>query len=253
MFSSPVSRLTPYLVGVGTGILYRNTDGVIEMSSSTVRLNWIMATLGISWCFWNPSSGMNMDFIYDSSEAASYASWSPLILGMSVALIIFLLPKNEDPEEPHPFNKLCTSSPALAISRMSYPIQLTSYVVILYNTASSKEIRKYSFSDMFDVVEILCILLFAALLAVLIDIPMKNVRSVIVERLFWPKPPQAEESEHDISSGEDLSEHSGTESKPKTPEPSDDIWGSDPEEAEEKYLARRKSSLGGLPEGQDEM
>lgn len=253
MFSSPVSRVTPYLVGVGTGILYRNTDGVIEMSPSTVRLNWIMVILGISWCFWNPSSGMNMDFIYDSSDAASYASWSPLILGMSVALIIFLLPKNEDPEEPHPFNKFCTSLPALAISRMSYPIQLVTYVVILYNTASSKEIRKYSLSDMFNLVEILCILLFAVLLSILIDIPMKNVRNIIVERIFWPKPPQVEEEEHDVSSGEDLSEHSGTESKPKTPEPSDDIWGSDPEEEEEKYLARRKSSLGGLSEGQDEM
>lgn len=253
MFSSPVSRVTPYLVGVGTGILYRNTDGVIEMSPSTAQLNWIIAILGISWCFWNPSSGMNTDFIYDSSDAASYASWSPLILGMSVALIIFLLPKNEESEEPHPFNKICTSAPALAISRMSYPIQLTTFVVILYNTASSKEIRKYSFSDMFDVVEICCILLFAALLSILIDIPMKNVRKVIVERLFWPKPPQAEESEPDISSGEELSEHSGTESKPKTPEPSDDIWGSDPEEAEEKYLARRRSSLTGLEEGHDEM
>ncbi|KAL5277889.1 hypothetical protein ACFFRR_002871, partial [Megaselia abdita] len=252
MFSSPVSRVTPYLVGVGTGILYRNTEGVIEMSPSTVRLNWIMATLGISWCFWNPSSGMNMDFIYDSSDAASYASWSPLILGMSIALIIFLLPKNGDSEEPHPFNKFCTSLPALVISRMCYPIQLVTFVVILYNTASSKEIRKYSFSDMFDIVEIFSILFFAVLLSVLIDIPMRNVRSVIVERLFWPKPPQADEEEHDISSGEDMSEHSGTESKPKTPEPSDDIWGSDPEEAEEKYLARRKSSLGSLNEGQDE-
>lgn len=253
MFSSPVSRMTPYLVGIGAGILYRNTDGVIEMSPSTAKLNWILSILGISWCFWNPSSGMRMDFIYDSSEAASYASWSPLILGMCVALIIFLLPKVDDSEEQHYFNKLFTSKVALMISRMSYPIQLVSFLVILYNTASSKEIRKYSFSDMFDILEIASILFFALLLSILIDIPMRNVRNVIVERLFWPKPPQSEEEEHDISSGEDLSEHSETESKPKTPEPSDDIWGSDPEEAEEKYIARRKSSLSGLPEGEDEM
>lgn len=96
LYSSPISRATTYLLGIGAGIFQRTNQGIIDLTPEMIPFGWILACLGIFWCLWSPSAGMRTDFIYTSSDAASYASWCPLVFGLSLCWFIFMFPKSEN-------------------------------------------------------------------------------------------------------------------------------------------------------------
>lgn len=86
----------------------------------------------------------------------------------------------------------------------------------------------------------------SVIVSFLIDIPSQNIRRLIVNRIFIERP-HHENEEHLTSEGEPASEASEEISEnpvtSDTPEPPDTVWGSDPEEEEQKYIQRRRSSL----------
>lgn len=144
LYSSPITRATPYLLGIGAAILYRSEDGNLDISPSLVPIGWLLCGISIIWCFWSPSSGMRSDYVYSSSDAASYASWSPIILCLALAWIIFMFPKDEKSF----LRFLSTSRPILYLSRISFPMQLVTFLVVLYNTASVKDASRYHINDL---------------------------------------------------------------------------------------------------------
>lgn len=144
LFSSPISRATAYLLGLGTGLLHRSQAGVIEIASELKPVGWLCAILSLVWCFWWPSVGVRSDFVYTAGDAASYAAWCPLILGLALAWCIFMFPRHENST----LRFLTTTRPVLFISRITFPIQLMTYVVVVYNTASVTDPRKYQLTDL---------------------------------------------------------------------------------------------------------
>ncbi|KNC25327.1 hypothetical protein FF38_02523 [Lucilia cuprina] len=241
LYSSPISRATTYLLGIGAGIFQRTNQGVIDLTPEMIPFGWILACLGISWCLWSPSAGMRTDFIYNSSDAASYASWCPLVFGLSLCWFIFMFPKSENSI----IRFLLSSRPILVISRLVFPMQLVMYIVVLYNTAEIKESDKFHISNLINVQEIFQIFVGTILVSFLIDIPSQNIRRLLVNRIFIERSHHDSEETEPIS-GADPSEASEEPSEhvtSDTPEPPDNIWGSDPEEEEQKYLLKRRSSL----------
>lgn len=82
----------------------------------------------------------------------------------------------------------------------------------------------------------------ATILAFLIDVPAQNVRRLLVQRLFMDRPPQEHESDEPVSGSEQADGDSGEQITSDTPEPVETVWSSDPEEEEQRYLTRRRSS-----------
>lgn len=244
LYSSPIARATPYLLGIGGGILHRFTEGDLEIPPGLTKVGWLTAILSLGWCFWYPSSGMRSDFIYNSSEAASYASWSPLILGLTMVWIVFMMPK-----EGFVFSTFLTSKPVLFLSRISFPMQLISYTVVMYTVAGVKDSNKYQITDLVNIIELAIIILCSTFLAFLIDVPFQNVRLIIIKKLFAEKVAQEtdghDEVDHDQSEVSEVAD--GTESnadgsiaKTETPEPpEEDHWNAiEPEEKEHEYVVR---------------
>ncbi|XP_061396896.1 uncharacterized protein LOC133332512 [Musca vetustissima] len=244
LYSSPISRATTYLLGIGAGIFQRSNSGVLDLTPEMVKFGWSLASLGILWCFWSPASSMRTDFIYTSSDAASYASWCPLVFGLSLCWIIFMLPRDSE----NPILKFLTTSKVfLVLSRLIFPIQMVMYIVVLYGTAKVKETDKFHLTDLFNFQEIALILLGAVVVSFLVDIPSQNIRRLIINRIFIERP-HLDGDDHATSEGEPMSEASEENSEQvattsDTPEPPDTVWGSDPEEEEQKYIQRRRSSL----------
>ncbi|XP_037935805.1 uncharacterized protein LOC119669846 [Teleopsis dalmanni] len=234
LFSSPISRATPYLLGIGAGLLHRSEYGSLQCATNLIPFGWILAILGIVWCFWAPSTGMTGSYIYTPNNAASYAAWSPLILGLAICWLIFMFPKMEKSV----LGFLTNSRPIIFLSRITFPIQLVMYVVVLYNTASVKEAQKFHMLELININEIGFILFYAIMLAFIVDIPTNQIRRLLVNRLFRERI----QTEQEPTSQSEASEEPSEQIVSDTPEPSETIWASDPEEEELKYLTRRRSS-----------
>lgn len=237
LFSSPITRATPYLLGIGGGILHRYTYGDLEISSGLMKFGWLTAIVSLGWCFWYPSSGMRSDFIYNSSEAASYASWSPMILGLAIVWIVFMTPKSG-----FVYTMLLTSKPILFLSRISFPMQLMSYTVVMYSVAGVKDSNKYNLTDLVNVFELALIVLCSTFVAFLIDVPFQNVRLILIKKLFTDKPVHHED---EVDQSEEVSEVVDTSADKsiqttETPEPTeDDHWNTvDLNEKEHEYVVR---------------
>lgn len=145
LYSSPISRATTYLLGIGAGIFQRSNNGVLDLTPEMMKFGWALSSLGLFWCFWSPASSMRTDFIYTSSDAASYASWCPLVFGLSLCWFIFMLPKDS---ENVVLKFLTTSKVFLVLSRLIFPIQMVMYIVVLYGTAKVKEMDKFHLTDL---------------------------------------------------------------------------------------------------------
>ncbi|XP_067639929.1 O-acyltransferase like protein-like isoform X2 [Eurosta solidaginis] len=205
LFSSPVSRATPYLLGIGTGLLHRSQAGTIEIATELIPVGWFCSILSLFWCFWSPSAGTRTDFVYTAGDAASYAAWCPLIMGLALAWCIFMFPRDGNSI----LRFLTTIRPVLFLSRITFPIQLMTYVVVLYNTATVSESRKYQLSDLINFNEIGVILASGILLAFLIDVPAQHVRRIIINRLFLEGPVHEHDQDVEPSSGAEASEPEG--------------------------------------------
>ncbi|KAM7346792.1 nose resistant to fluoxetine protein 6-like isoform 2-T2 [Cochliomyia hominivorax] len=241
LYSSPISRATTYLLGIGAGIFQKTNQGIIDLTPEMIPIGWILACLGIFWCLWSPSAGMRTDFIYTSADAASYASWCPLVFGLSLCWFIFMFPKSENSI----IRFLLSSRPILIISRLVLPMQLVMYIVVLYNTAEIKESNKFHLTNLINVQEIFQIFVGTLLVAFLIDVPSQNIRRLLINRIFIERPHHETEEQEPLSGAEpsDVSEEASDHVTSDTPEPPDNIWGSDAEEEEQKYITKRRSSL----------
>ncbi|XP_037889212.1 uncharacterized protein LOC119637327 isoform X1 [Glossina fuscipes] len=242
LYASPISRATSYLLGLGAGIFQKSHQGVVDLSAELMPVGWTLATLGILWCFWSPASGMRTDYVYSSNEAASYASWCPLIYGLSLCWFIFMLSKTENSL----IKFLTTSQSIVTLSRLVFPMQLITFVVILYNTAGVKEPIKFHVTDLINPVELIMIFVGALILAFLIDIPSQNIRHLVINRIFLERPLSIHENEeHDPLSGTEVSDASEEHSECLTsdsPEPVDFVFGSESEEAERLFSSNRVNS-----------
>lgn len=148
MYSSPISRATPYLLGIGAGIFYRmNKDSYdLGLTRELKLLGWFAAVWGMLWCLWSPAATMRTDYVYSASNAAAFASWCPLIFGLSLCWFVFVCNLSEIENS---FVKRIVSSQAIAmLSRLTIPLQLVTYIVVLYNTAEIKEPHQFHIGDL---------------------------------------------------------------------------------------------------------
>ncbi|XP_036318069.1 nose resistant to fluoxetine protein 6-like [Rhagoletis pomonella] len=249
LISSPISRATPYLFGIGTGLLHRSQAGVLEIASELIPVGWLCASLGLFWCFWSPSASMRTDFVYTAGDAASYAAWCPLILSLSVAWCIFMFPRGENSV----LHLLTTMRPVLFLSRITFPIQLMTYVVVLYNTAGVSEPHKYHLGDLVNFNEIAVILISGLALAFLIDVPAQHIRKVVINRIFVERTAREYEQEAAPGTGAEASEpEAEADNEEQIDQAKDDVGDDDPEVSTEELEKNNKVEVTDEEENKNE-
>lgn len=144
IYTSPITRATAYLLGIGAGLLHRSESGAFRMPTRFKRAGWALALLGIGWCFWSPASSMRSKFVYKSLDAAAYLAWSPLILGLGICWCILMVPWDKSVVQRYPN----IARAMLLLSRIEIPLQLAIHVVVLWSTASVKEPHQFQAMDL---------------------------------------------------------------------------------------------------------
>ncbi|XP_023169417.2 uncharacterized protein LOC111598411 [Drosophila hydei] len=226
IYSSPVARATTYLLGIGAGLLFRSESGSFGIGTRYRRVGWTLAMLGIGWCFWAAAAGMRSKYVYRSTEAAAYLAWSPLILGLGICWALLMAPLDRSMLERYPN----VARSVLILSRIQTPLQLATYVVVLWNTASVKEPQQFQVSDLLSLQELLCIVCFALVVAFLIDFPAQQIGYLLLDIIFSDV---LLASSKDSSAAVDAAEAAEAD-KPDSPEPIESIWSSESEPEEEK-------------------
>ncbi|EDW07303.2 uncharacterized protein LOC6584330 [Drosophila mojavensis] len=226
IYGSPVARATAYLLGIGAGLLFRSESGSFGIGTRYRRVGWTLAMLGIGWCFWAAAAGMRSKYVYRSTEAAAYLAWSPLILGLGVCWALLMAPLDRSILERHPN----IARPVLILSRIQIPLQLATYTVVLWNTASVKEPQQFQVSDLLSLPELLCIVCFALTVAFLIDFPAQQIGYLLLDIIFSDV---LLSNSKDNAAAVDSAEPAEAD-KPDSPEPIESIWSSESEPEEEK-------------------
>ncbi|XP_030563114.1 uncharacterized protein LOC115764315 [Drosophila novamexicana] len=226
IYNSPITRATTYLLGIGAGLLFRSESGSFGVVPRFRRAGWALAMLGIAWCFWSAAAGMRTKFVYNATEAAAYLAWSPLILGLGLCWAILMAPLDKGLVQRYPN----IARPVLLLSRMQIPLQLASYVVVLWSTASVKEPHQFQISDLISLQELACIVCFALVVAFLIDFPAQQIGYILLDIIFS----DVLLSSSKVSTTVEPSEATPSEKSPDSPEPIESIWSSESEPEEEK-------------------
>lgn len=144
IYTSPITRATAYLLGIGAGLLHRSESGTFAMAPRFKRAGWALAVLAIGWCFWSPATSMRSKFVYKSVDAAAYLAWSPLILGLGICWAILMAPWDKSAVQRFPN----CARVVLLLSRIEIPLHLAIHVVVLWSTASVKEPHQFQAMDL---------------------------------------------------------------------------------------------------------
>ncbi|KAH8387642.1 hypothetical protein KR093_008506, partial [Drosophila rubida] len=246
IYTSPITRASAYLLGIGAALLFRSESGSFRMPARFRRAGWAVATLAVGWCFWSPAAGLWSKYVYKSADAAAYLAWSPLILGLGVGWAILMAPLDKSLVQRFPH----VARAMLLLSRLEVPLQLASYVVVLWTTASVKEPHQFLMSDLvsclyrlllaqllslaplalqINLQELVCIVLFALAVAFLVDFPAREIGLLILDFNF--SDPLLSQSKDKDDAGD---ETAAEEVKSDSPEPSDSIWPSESDPEDEK-------------------
>lgn len=174
--SKTVHRASPYLIGIGLGIALRDFEKNIKIPKAVVRLSWFSSFCGLFWCFWAPAHLASRTYQYETAEAAQYAALSSLVFSLSLAWIIFACNFGYGAC----INRLLSSKPMVFLSRLSYSIYLLEFIVFFTFAGHHRHTDHFELGKYINGLEVVVLLLASLLLTLVIDLPMQNIRRMML-------------------------------------------------------------------------
>lgn len=153
---------------------------------------------------------------------------APLVFSISLGWIIFACNYGYGSI----INRILGSKPMILLSRLSYSIYLLEFIVFFTFAASTRSTEHFTLWTLFDLEEISVLLGVALVLTLVIDLPMQNIRRLILGNSEEIK----EESAGKITNGSHVVNTETKEEEPETINP----WG---EEEEEPYVPEFRRSF----------
>lgn len=181
-------RATPYLVGISLGVAIKEF-GKVQIPKGVAVSGWISTLCGFIWCFYTPANLSYKDYQYDPSAAAQYSALAPLLWSLAVAWIIFACYSDSSWK----LNCILSSRPMIFVSKISYSIYLTVFLVLFYFSGTVKSGEEFHLSSYIDRLEIFIVLVVAALFTLAVDLPIQNVVKILLKtgaanEIAEPKP-----------------------------------------------------------------
>lgn len=176
-YALPLHRATPYVFGVGLGVLLHYTGKNVKIHKVLVILGWSIAMLLGSWSLFSPWHQARRDYVYNVEEAAHYAVIGPVLWAAALCWSIFAC----FTEHGGLVNSLLSNYWLVIFSRLSYAIYLTQFAVFFYNVGTTRFSSEFQLHRAIDPLELVIVIAASVVLTLLFDLPMQEVKSVIME------------------------------------------------------------------------
>ncbi|KAJ4446695.1 hypothetical protein ANN_13392, partial [Periplaneta americana] len=171
----PTHRLTVYLMGVVVGYLMHRTTGRIVLRKTQVWLGWSAAIILALLSVFGLYRGAFPDYRYEPHEHALYGALAPIMWGGYISWTIYASWAGYGGV----FGALLSWKWFRVFSRVTYSLYLVQFFVYFYNVGVRRTVQYYSPLQMFEVGEVLCILLASTALTLFVDLPFQEVKKVI--------------------------------------------------------------------------
>ncbi|KAK0160132.1 hypothetical protein PV328_007570 [Microctonus aethiopoides] len=176
-YAISIHRLTPYLFGIGLGVLMHRTGKNVKIYQIFVILGWIFALISGSWSIFSPWFMAKRDYVYDPEGSANYAVIGPVTWALSLCWIIYAC----FTDHAGIINKFLSSYWLIVFSRISYSVYLTQFAVFFYNLATTRYSSEFQAHRAIDLYEVLIVIIISTILTLFFDIPMQEVKCVLME------------------------------------------------------------------------
>ncbi|XP_072742660.1 uncharacterized protein [Anoplolepis gracilipes] len=176
-YALPLHRATPYVFGVGLGVLLHYTGKNVKIHKLLVILGWSIAVLLGSWSLFSPWHQARRDYVYNVEEAAHYAVIAPVLWAAALCWSIFAC----FTEHGGVINRFLSNYWLVIFSRISYAMYLTQFAVFFYNVGTTRFSSEFQPYRAIDLLEVVIVIAASVVLTLLLDLPMQEVKSVIME------------------------------------------------------------------------
>ncbi|PNF21731.1 hypothetical protein B7P43_G10364 [Cryptotermes secundus] len=175
-YTRSLHRATPYLLGVSLGYLLHRTDRNTQIPKMIVWAGWLLATYFVYLCSFSHSDLRLRDYRYSVNDASNYAAYSPIISSLALSWLIWACFTGHGGL----LNELLSSKCLVIFSRISYSVYLTQFAVFFYNVGSIRTSEKFSIFASLNMAEILTVLVVSTLVTLLFDLPMQEIKSILM-------------------------------------------------------------------------
>lgn len=176
-YSLSLHRATPYLLGVGLGHILHNTNKNVHISKAAVWAGWLLAIYFAYLSVFLPSDLGHRHYRYDVHNASIYAAFSPISWSLALGWLIWACFTGNGGA----LNRFLCCKSLVIFSRISYAVYLTQFAVFFYNVGSIRASEQFNLLRSVDTAELLAVLGVSVLVTLLFDLPMQEVKSIVVD------------------------------------------------------------------------
>ncbi|XP_011164184.2 uncharacterized protein LOC105198999 [Solenopsis invicta] len=176
-YGLPLHRATPYVFGVGLGVLLHYTGKNVRIHKVLVILGWLIAAALGSWSLFSPWRQARRDYVYDVEEATHYAVIGPVLWATALCWSIFACFTGHGGG----INRFLSSYWLVIFSKISYAMYLTQFAVFFHNVGTTRFSREFQPHRAIDPLEVAIVIAASVGLTLLFDLPMQEVKNVIME------------------------------------------------------------------------
>lgn len=197
MYASSIHRATPYLAGIGLGVLLRQMKPNFSMPKVLSILGWLVAGYFASWALYTPSHLASRTYQYNIQEAAQFSALCSLAWALALSWLIFSCFADNGGF----INVFLSSRPMVLLSKISYTFYLTQFIVFFYYVGTVRTSSEFKINTSLDLTELGIIIIFAILLTLLVDTPVQKIKGILLRSASKPKENEAEaevETEEEI-------------------------------------------------------
>ncbi|XP_022126985.2 nose resistant to fluoxetine protein 6 [Pieris rapae] len=171
-YTSILHRSTSYLIGISLGLALRTPA---QHSKFVIFIGWVVSTGLWVAVLWAGFDSGYFNYQYNVTFAAQYAALAPIAIGLAFAWLLYAAHNGYS----ETLSSLLCSRPMLLISRLSYALYLTQFIVFLTNAATTRTSTEFTLLSVVDLQEIAAIFLSAVLLTLTLVIPMQSLPNVL--------------------------------------------------------------------------
>ncbi|XP_014212588.1 uncharacterized protein LOC106642345 [Copidosoma floridanum] len=176
-YTLPLHRATPYVFGVSLGVLLQYLGKSLRLNKIVAFIGWSIALALGSWSIFSPWHLAKRDYVYNVDEATHYAVVSPILTALALSWTIFAC----FTDNTGIVNRILSSYWMVVFSKLSYAIYLSQFAVFFYNVGTTRYASEFHPFRALNPLEAACVVFVSVILTLLFDIPMQEVKNIIME------------------------------------------------------------------------
>ncbi|KAF9813423.1 hypothetical protein SFRURICE_009332 [Spodoptera frugiperda] len=136
-YTSVLHRSTPYLIGLSLGLALKKP---VEHGKFILGVGWLSSTALWFLVWWAVVDSGSLQYRYSASFAAQYAALAPIASALAIAWVIYAVHSSGEGV----LSRFLCCRPLVLISRLSYALYLTQFIVFITSVATVKTSREFS-------------------------------------------------------------------------------------------------------------